>query len=76
MKILKFAVNPLNTDQAIVFGGAYGSEIGIDRLIGQRIFPNSSLTHMVKVWEVKGFTLEETDLVEREVSGLTKHFPV
>lgn len=75
MKNVNIGRNPANPKQTIIFGGAFCRELGIDRLVGQRVINTAHLTHYIANLATKGFTFKVTEVTQVEVNGLTKFTP-
>ena len=75
MKNVKIAINPDNTSQTILFGGDYCDELGVDQLVGQRLFLTAHIPELKERWAAKGFTIESVVTKSEKTCGLTKLVP-
>ena len=71
MKIIQIATNPNNKSQTIVFGGEHCNELGIDRLVGQRLFLTAHVPALTEKWASQGFTVEVVGTTTEVTCGLS-----
>lgn len=75
MKNIKIATNPENKTQTILFGGDFCDELGVDQLVGHRLFLTAHIPMMKEKWALRGFTVESVNVKSEKTCGLSKLAP-